>query len=1612
MSKCALDIKKDIIDAAAKRLTAKGAYVFEDNGYFSNPNIASSVINDINKEFGDLLVKEGDKGSFFIDPSEKLVNAYLDYYNRTALQLNEETATSAASPKTIALLKQLIKAIGVDIKQVKNITVNGQKMDANGAAMLMQKIIQVVEGKEAQALPEEAMHFVVEIIKQTNPALYKKLLGEVNNYRLTSQVFAEYSKLPGYQTKDGKPNVAKIKDEAIAKILTETVINQNEGSTEKPENLAKAQSWWDAIVDWFKNLFAKSGFDQLAMDVLSGKISGTAEDIRAAEDAVFFQISPQERTINKIKEVSSRIEKRDDGYYIDGKKINRRVTDLVNDWYSRRFNNNELTKSEFQTAVDDLKAEKGTAGHKDIEYAFYTLVDENGLLRTTPLDDSGYVSQLNPNNRDMYDLLKANLAERLKSLDKNGKTKFLSEITVYDAKRGLAGTIDFVAIDEDGKTSVLDWKFMDINVEKTTDVPWYKVNAWNTQMEQYVQILEQVYGVKRKDFVQTRMIPIQAIYSKGNAKQNILPELLNVRIGDVNVQNIKDDFLIPVGLESEKTGDPLIDSYLEKLNALYRKLSEKKVLPSERLNKNEQLNALFTAIRQLQMVRNIKPIIYQAKILNKQIQQTIDTFNTKFAGQDPKSFTDREITDFAQTIETAQEALDIYVDLYSTLKSVFGATPTEEQEKILTDLNKASDKAKDFQFALNNISNKFVDEIIAKSVGVEGILTPEKTVKGFTRLFATTANLQITSIGALYRKANKAFALAGFDTLSENKKLQELKKNYDAWARSKGLANKNYFDIIKKKDSNELIDEFNPEFYKELKKHVQDKDYQWIRENIDVDAYRKFLDEKLVEEIERIENKARLGTDEEIAAEIKREKFKAEQLMTTDDATAPGWLLYDFVKRFPKKEKWESAEWKKLTAKGNEAAKAFYDYIREKNEEYRQVGYINAATARVFLPFVRKSLMEKIVTGGKTKLMDQFIRDISIDEGDLGYGQIDPLTGRPVDKIPKYFIREVEGELSTDLFRTMALYNEAAIKYKYLSEIEDQVRAIVKLERNKKAIQTSIFSTPVMEDGKPKLVKHNDDNAQLVEDMMKAIIYGQKYLESESFDQVLGTMGQWGETLNKKLGVNIFPEGLSGRQLSVNKIIHQLNTNFQITTLGLNPLSATSNFFGGNAQSIINAGTYFTKTDYLASEGMVLQRKFIGTDKKLLIGALEYFLPLTENYNREIAKKLSLNKLSQENIQDFLMILMRESDLHVQTANFYAFLNNTIVQDGKVVNAREFLRAQPKYADRYKGTSEERKALEKEFEKEVKQLVEEKGVLKVAKIENNEFVIPGVDRKDDSVVELRRKVQQISKDALGNLSEDDQRKINMTVYGKSFMVFKNWIPRLVDVRFGNLKYNWASDAYEWGRTRTLFRFLYEDTSGAFSSLKSAILGNDERYIQQIRKLYEKKKADYEKDTGKELKMDEAMFIDLVRQNIRNQAYDLMFYMTLWALVAGLKALAPDDEDETVRNQYKFLMRASDKLFDEIGFFYSPTGGVFQTISKGIFPSITLLDNAEKTFSNFMMENYYIATGDEEMAEKNFVIKYAMKTFPFTNQMTNYLPMFYPDLAKDLGIKVQSNYGIR
>ena len=1539
-------------------------------------------------------------------------NTYLDeekevVYEDSLLQLSDENL-KPVSPKMLKFVKEFIKQIGVDYQKVDKIVVNGKVVDANGIARMMSKLIQVVEGKESVALPEEAMHFAVEIIEQTNPKLFEQMLKDINGEAVYQQVNIDYGKNPYYQ-KDGKPDIRKLKKEAIGKLLVDKVSS------------IKAQTWWDKIVKFLKELFNKPQMDgvdsltQFAEMIVSGEDFGTVNDIKSTED--YFQLNEQDKVFNKLKDLDNQITKEDDGvnddgdprqsYFIGDKKIKYRVTDFVSDWYKKIFKGEQ---TEYQKRLAELKAEEGTKGHYHFEKAFDTFVDpDTGLLREEFLeDDDQYLSTLSQVDKDVYATLKENLRDRLLSFPEG--SKFLKEAKIYDG-RETAGTVDLLIVEPSGKVSIIDWKFIDINTDKYEDVPWYKVKAWNLQMEKYRGILTKNYGVKEEGFKQTRMIPILAMYTDADYQGQNLPKLKGIKIGSVNVDNINEDYLLYVGFK-ERTGDEKIDNLLDKMNSVYSKISNEKVSPQDRPLKNEQLNSLYKAIRHLEIKKDIIPLINQGKVLNKQVSNFIKKYNDNIKDKSKEELGKETINEFAGMIRAHMEALQPYLGIRQ-LKYLLNETNPEFNE-IKSKLRDTIEDVQDYLDQLESIDREFGKKFVGASY------TAEKVVKGITRWFGNAATIQLENLQRLFTLANEATAISNFEVSDEVKKLEELKEKYINWARSKGLSTKDYFKMIIKNDKNELINQYDSNFYKELKTAVAKKDFRWILDNVDKVEVIKKIKEQEEREIDAALNYPVVGSEEHVKAEINRKIAKIKDKYDVSTSTSKGWLQEQFIK-IPT-EKWESQEWKTLHEKNssgnyvNQPAIDFYNYIVEKNKLYKEIGYLTGKSARTFLPWIRKGFLEGVMLDGKPQgSLDQFLRNISVDENETAYGQIDPITGKVIDTIPIHFVNQLDGEYSTDLFSTMFLYNEFAIKYKNLSQIEEQARLLLRAEQNKQSIMTSMFGNVIKKGEGFDFNNNNLENTKLYESFMKSIIYQQKYINDSEFDIIIGKISGFGKKFNDKLGMKIFPENMEPRFLTVNKALDQMNRAFQLQALGLNTLSSISNMFGGTANAMINAGKYCTKDDYLKTQAKFLWEKLQGDENAgKILAAVDYFAPFVDSYNRDAKKKLSLSKLTPEGIQDFLMIGLRKGDEMIQYMNAFTFIKNMIVVDGQVKNVREYLRGTDEYKDFYAGNSEQRKARKEKFEKDVERLIEEKGLLTISKLsEEGVLEIPGVERKSDSIIEQRRIIQQFTSDALGSLTEENRRLINMNVYGSSLMVFKNWIPRLVDVRVGGLKYNAAYQAYEWGRYRTFYSMLIPDILKTIKSLTGAVTGNSDVWLEQVRSMFEKQKEQYFNSTGKELKMTESEFISLVNQNIKNQALDLMILTTLLAIGTVAKAMAPDDdEDENVKNVYRFMLKATDKVTDEVSYFYNPMTPFNLISTKGVFPSVGILNNYANFLWDFLRENYGIIVKDDEIIDDAKPIKYLMKSFPVSSQAASYLPMFYPELAKDLGIRMQSTYGVR
>ena len=248
---CKIEIRKNINGQIEART---------DPGFNRSLAVAKGIATQVNNDFGFNVVSFSENSAREIIRNINIPDALVDKYYAHELSIEEReaasvqkqdarragidytdnylfqqpgTESSKASAKTVAMVKDFLARIGVDFQEVDNIVMGGVKIDANGAAILTQKLVQVVRGMEASSLTEEAMHFAVEILEQKDPALFNKLLSEIGKYNIYNDVFNLYSQDKNYQTPDGKPNVRKIKKEAIGKLLAEMVIEKNEGLTEK-----------------------------------------------------------------------------------------------------------------------------------------------------------------------------------------------------------------------------------------------------------------------------------------------------------------------------------------------------------------------------------------------------------------------------------------------------------------------------------------------------------------------------------------------------------------------------------------------------------------------------------------------------------------------------------------------------------------------------------------------------------------------------------------------------------------------------------------------------------------------------------------------------------------------------------------------------------------------------------------------------------------------------------------------------------------------------------------------------------------------------------------------------------------------------------------------------------------------------------------------------------------------------------------------------------------------------------------------------------------------------------------------------------------------------------
>ena len=1525
----------------------------------------------------------------------------------------EEMPASKASPETIAAIKEAAKKMGVSIVDLADYAKSTglATKSINGVADLVKKVIAVAVGKENVALTEELVHIATAMLEQTNPEIVTSMISQIGKYKIYKATLEKYKDDKNYQLPNGKSNIRKIKKEAVDKLIAEYIIERSEGSTEFPELMEEEPRnlitrWWDTIKDAIRSLYGKTKIN-LFKDFADRVLSGEVEQAEIKDGDIFFQKAANPAVDNFFDIILNRhdrikgpipavydskgnvIKKRH--YMFDTTEVAKTVTELV------KGNQNMPERTGQDLEDDNRKKFWGSEGHEYIEnYITQALIDKNGYALDNPLDIDP-VSQLDADIRKNL----RNFAKELIASYKPG-TRFLIEKKVVNegVKGLLASTADFIAIepnDETGiKVDILDWKFMNINKDVTDDVPWFKQRDWKEQMSEYSKILKN-YGLKTEQLRKARMIPFAANYSyaiPGDRKSGLVMDSLEIgKLDSLYETNL---YLLPVPMNSETTGNSRIDSLLRSLRIEYEKFYKRPVSEEDKPLKEVTLNNMSKAIRSLHVKLDFEPLTALGITFLKNAEKTLNSF--KDINYDELS--PEEVRKKLADLKSIESSAKKYADLDSIFLSKFPKEGlSEENKKTLDSLEAITTSTKRMFDVIRNLQSEYAVWLAIK----EGVTTEttglpaEVEIGSFEKSFLEPTKLSSRIINLAQKLILNSKSLVDIKANKLINEFQPLLANLEKEAAAVG---KSAFDLIGTVSDKEmsLIKKVKSSFWKEMNDAISKKNKNFFLDNMNVDAYNK----KVKATIERVSKELEdvVYSTNEYENTLERE-YRIQKLKDSIDInsdTFNGYNGYNFRKLFQEfmnEDEQLSDEYKAMSPN----ALKMWNFFTNLNQRGKDMGYLTGKSIS-FFPLIEATMIEKFANSDdRLKETKDFFQDFYTVRAQerVNFAKTDQETGKVKREIPKYFTisdRNVN-QLSTDLNKVGVLWIKSLLEYENSKNLEDVLLTLHSVEKTKGRIVTDKEGNILYDGDKPLISTDSNESADLLETIIDDYIYGVRE-NSGSLGNL--KIGQLSEKVSKT------EEGKEKTQLSVKKAVETSNTLVQALAVGLKPLIALPNYFGSQIQAFINSGSFYKFGTFERNNFEVTTGIGLSTIDK---GLLDMIVPLNDDLTTEKRRQLAKDKgfisyLGTWTFQDVMQVTNSAPERKLQFANAKSFNDNSMIVDGKIVNIRQYLRAQDRIGRKEK-SYEERRALEKSFEARVKELRDTKSLAKVAVIENDKVVLPGVS--DEELARYRTVVVEYGRNITSQMSTNNKADYRRDTIFKSFMMFKNWIVKQVSLRTLGVRKNVELDEWEYGRARAFFSALSHLGLKNITDLREIIMGTD-KGLAIINDMLEDKKRDYFLKTGQVLEITEEEFQDMLRQQITNQFKELGLLVGIALLVVAAKAAEPpEDASDLEKNQYKWWAKLLNKTLDELAFYYNPVSA--DSITKGsIVPALGILTKTTKALWNLEEEVRGNIIDNEELVEKTYPTKYFLDLIPGVSQFQReVLPYVDPEFAKELGIRV-------
>jgi len=1310
-----------------------------------------------------------------------------------------ESNRLAARDKEIDFaMTKFLKSIGVRLKSVDNIRdKDGKIISVTAKADMVNKLVEYSKGKIGiDTLPEEAAHFMVELLEAERSPLFTSMMNNIQNFGVYQEVIESdvYQELY-------KGDINKLKKEAIGKLIAKHLIKQIKGN-EEVVNIRRLDGWWARILDFIKSIFGKassSSYSKAAHMMLNETVNDHI-DVKRGMGSVtgeYYQAETTENTKDPVKDTITKFNEENENWEIkrvsleeaglkekwfveegdetdlyvgrpDGnypnKIIKGRVSHAVKKhfWKINRGKITDLSGKEKQLRLDnnEMRMTTGTAGHHTLEGLVELYANKKGNRADIIKNSIFTEGQFQILEQGVKDLI-SQIKKEQKLIDPDGKVIFRTEQMITNRDQSVGGSIDLVAIFSDNSAAIYDYKFVSPSkaagyVDRTTnriveDPFAIKMTTYDLQISQYKKNLIENYGIT--EIRQSRIVPIHVRFKteKGGKLTN--------NITTVQMGTKYSEFLEQIPVAGEMTRFEDINKIIKKL--LVRKEGIDKQLQSKKYKAGVSFESLKAAQAKITKQLRVLQIDQDVAYIIKSLKDDIDIINNKLANNNeflesgelnPNYLTNQDLNDllsdlmFYQSIVSLHDYVKVmskekqaeYIIFRDRLAGFLAQTITQVQGKML---ERTADKAEER--------------------GVKGIKSYNLDISWMTSNFVNLSKQDNPYLRNLWEIMNK---------LNFNKrrlvkiKAEEIQAAQDAFVGNRGIK---AFDILLNEDGS-FKSKYSSEYYKEFNSAIKSNNTNWFdpkEGNVQIDEeyynkkYKEFREGKL---------KVLKGKHGENQQVINREIRKWELAHDVKNHLKTASVNKGGQYFLRPADKWISDEYNAI--QNDPAAKAFYDLyfktIKEVEEMYGERLGPN------FTADVRKTSVESLVTKGMSsisEIVDSSIENLQVREGDYSdYGMRDENTGRLLNQIPKLYIQplkdkhgNIDSSLKTrDLGKGLLLLFDAAVDYQLKNDVLPEIQ-----------MMEAILSTGVID------VQSTD--------MFGDILQNAGNMDTEKPKKLYETYQRFVDTYI--YGSNLDAKEITiGGKISGTKSILKLKNFHSITQLGFKTPVAIGAFAAGmfGLEYEASKGTFITRKNLRAAQAALLR----GNPKmRALVEYLDFY---QRNDAQTRADRLSAQYATRHMTNDKWFAFLSTADRGIDAITLYSTALNFGVDENGIA----------KRLDRLPEGS--------------------KNIIELMELEQNplwEGTTTNVSNKavdryktnikglsEEGELKLRDVGREIGFKVKGSMTDEDKALYNSHMFLRLMMHYKSWLPGVAAARFGKQKYSHILETFDEGTWMSFF----------------------------------------------------------------------------------------------------------------------------------------------------------------------------------------------------------------